>query len=86
MTNSKTTFYRKEARLASGRKDRLRKKYPGFDFDFAIRIVQQIKKYADADIAEALNNYQADRCKVNVAKTQCSNCDCWKSKITNNFQ
>lgn len=71
--------YKLKKRLAEGKMERLKNKHPDFDFEKALKIQIEIKKYSKAQFESFRNGFDAERCKSDDPKKLCSDCICYKS-------
>lgn len=71
--------YKLKKKLAEGKMERLKNRYPDFDFEKAWKIQTEIKKYSQAQLEAFRNNFDAERCKSDDFKKMCSDCICQKS-------
>lgn len=71
--------YKLKKKLAEGKMERLKNRYPDFDFEKAIHIQGEINKYNKAYFEEFRNGFDAERCKSDDFRKMCSECICQKS-------
>ena len=71
--------YKLKKKLAEGKMERLKNKYPDFDFEKAYKIIREIERYREAYFEAFRNGFDAERCKSDDFKKMCADCICQKS-------
>lgn len=72
--------HRKKIRSYEGKIARIKKKHPDFDFETAVRIMKDIKRYDTNRTHLIYHTIDAQMCKEKSAFKSCSSCNCWKQQ------